>query len=101
MGPFNQYLIVELADIVQVEVQSVVVESPLNLKTGDAVVNGNQAPNLGLIELLVFLGVARHDKLGFKGVYCESLFDYNLPGARRRPRILVRDKEYESKRQFL
>ena len=42
----------------------------------------NETPDFGLEILLVLLGMAGHDSLGFKEVYCGGLLDYNVSARR-------------------
>jgi hypothetical protein len=63
---------------------AVLVETLMNLKTRNTVVNGTQAPDFGLIELRLLAGDARHWFGGEWGVYGAGFFDYNVLQGRRR-----------------
>ena len=53
-------IVKKLSDIIAVKVKLLLVGAFLNLAVRNAVVNRNQAPDLGLIELLLLVGNARH-----------------------------------------
>jgi hypothetical protein len=52
--------------------------------TVNAVVDGDEATDSILVELLVLMRVAGHDSLGSKRVYGGSIFDYNVSATKER-----------------
>jgi len=92
VGAFGQYLVIELADVMQAEMQSVAVEPLLNLRAAGAMVNGDEAADFGLVELLALLGKTRHEGLGLAGVYGRCFFHYNVVGDERRNRWRCRKR---------
>jgi hypothetical protein len=78
VSPFGKDFVKELPNVMQVEVQTVLVQPLLNLKTGNTVIHGDERPDFGLVELLVLLSKAWHEDLGLTGVYGGDLFDYNV-----------------------